>query len=211
VQDENIMGYIATLKRIRNGRTNYRKRAALLLSRRRFVTITVSDENVHAQLTYPMKKGDVTITSSHSRELARFGWKGSLNSLPACYLTGLLLGKKSLKKDVDEAVLYTGKNTFTSRVAACLKGIIDSGMNIPASDSSFPPEDRLVGDHIAKYAKILQDEDKESYSRRFSRLIANNFDPTSYSNHVHQVKDAIVSSPGLDTVVEEKNDRGNVN
>ncbi|MGB8085966.1 MAG: 50S ribosomal protein L18 [Nitrososphaeraceae archaeon] len=188
------MGYIATLKRIRNGRTNYRKRAALLLSRRRFVTITVSDENVQAQIAYPMSKGDVTITSSHSRELTRFGWNGSLNSLPACYLTGLLLGRKSLRKEVDEAVLYTGKNQFTSRVAACLKGIIDSGMKVPASDSSFPPEERLVGNHIAEYARILRDENKDAYNSRFSRLIANNFDPTQYSSYVHKVKDAIASS-----------------
>ena len=188
------MGYIATLKRIRNGRTNYRKRAALLLSRRRFVTITVSDENVQAQIAYPMSKGDVTITSSHSRELTRFGWNGSLNSLPACYLTGLLLGRKSLRKEVDEAVLYTGKNPFTSRVAACLKGIIDSGMKVPASDSSFPPEERLAGNHIAEYARILRDENKDAYNSRFSRLIANNFDPTQYSSYVHKVKDAIASS-----------------
>lgn len=188
------MGYIATLKRIRNGRTNYRKRAALLLSRRRFVTITVSDENVQAQIAYPMSKGDVTITSSHSRELTRFGWNGSLNCLPACYLTGLLLGRKSLRKEVDEAVLYTGKNQFTSRVAACLKGIIDSGMKVPASDSSFPPEERLVGNHIAEYARILRDENKDAYNSRFSRLIANNFDPTQYSSYVHKVKDAIASS-----------------
>lgn len=194
------MGYIATLKRIRNGRTNYRKRAALLLSRRKFVTITVSDENVQAQIAYPMSKGDVTITSSHSRELTRFGWNGSLNSLPACYLTGLLLGKKSLRKKVDEAILYTGKNPFTSRVAACLKGIIDSGMKVPASDSSFPPEERLVGNHIAEYARILQDENKDAYNSRFSKLIANNFDPTQYSIYVHKVKDAIVSSDGIDSV-----------
>jgi large subunit ribosomal protein L18 len=198
------MGYIGTLKRIRNGRTNYRKRAALLLSRRRFVTITVSDENVQAQIAYPMAKGDVTITSSHSRELTRFGWNGSLNSLPACYLTGLLLGKKSLRKDLDEAVLYTGKNPFTSRVAACLKGIIDSGMKVPASDSSFPPEERLVGNHIAEYARILQDENKDAYNNRFSRLIANNFDPTQYSSYVHKVKDTIATSNGLGKIADEE-------
>ena len=173
---------------------------SLLLSRRKFVTITVSDENVQAQIAYPMSKGDVTITSSHSRELTRFGWNGSLNSLPACYLTGLLLGKKSLGKKVDEAILYTGKNPFTSRVAACLKGIIDSGMKVPASDSSFPPEERLVGNHIAEYARILQDENKDAYNSRFSKLIANNFDPTQYSSYVHKVKDAIASSDGIDSV-----------
>jgi large subunit ribosomal protein L18 len=206
VKDENIMGYIATLKRIRNGRTNYRKRSALLLSRRRFITITISDENVQAQIGYPMAQGDVTITSSHSRELTKFGWNGSLNSLPACYLTGLLLGKKSLQKNTDEAVLYTGKNPFTSRVAACLKGIIDSGMKVPASDSSFPPEDRLLGDHISEYARILQDQNKDDYNSHFSKLIANNFDPTQYSSYVRKVKDAIASSSELSEATEKISD-----
>ena len=206
MEDENIMGHIATLKRIRNGRTNYRKRSALLLSRRRFITITVSDENVQAQIAYPMAHGDVTIASSHSRELTKFGWNGSLNSLPACYLTGLLLGKKSLRTNIDEAVLYTGRNPFTSRVAACLKGIIDSGVKVPASDSSFPPEDRLVGNHISEYARILQNQNQDHYTSHFSRLIANDFDPTQYSNYVHKVKDAIASSSELRETTEKIND-----
>lgn len=187
------MGYISTLKRIRNGRTNYRKRAALLLARSKFITVTVSDENVQAQVGYSLSGGDVTITSSHSRELTRYGWNGSLNSVPACYLTGLLLGKKSLQKEVDGAILYTGKNSFTSRVAACLKGIIDSGMKVPASEDSFPSEDRLAGNHIAEYARMLQEDNKEAYNSRFSRLIANNFNPVEYPIHVQKVKDQIVS------------------
>jgi hypothetical protein len=47
--------------------------------------------------------------------------------LPACYLTGLLLGKSSFK-GIENAVLYTGRDTFTLRTAACLKGIIDGGI-----------------------------------------------------------------------------------
>jgi large subunit ribosomal protein L18 len=93
---------------------------------------------------------------------------------------------------------------FTSRVAACLKGIIDSGMKVPASDSSFPPEERLVGNHIAEYARVMQDENKDAYNSHFSRLIANNFDPTQYSSYVQKVKDAITSSNGLNKVTGEE-------
>jgi large subunit ribosomal protein L18 len=196
------MSYIATLKRIRNGRTNYRKRAALLLARSKFITITVSDENVQAQVAYSLSTGDVTITSSHSKELTRYGWNGSLNSIPACYLTGLLLGKKSLLKEVGEAILYTGRNSFTSRIAACLKGIIDAGMKVPASEGSFPPEDRLSGNHIAEYARMLQEEDKDMYTSRFSKLIANNFNPMEYPTYVKKVKDQIVSSDSVATIAE---------
>jgi large subunit ribosomal protein L18 len=196
------MSYIATLKRIRNGRTNYRKRAALLLARSKFITITVSDENVQAQVAYSLSTGDVTVTSSHSRELTRYGWNGSLNSIPACYLTGLLLGKKSLHKEVGEAILYTGRNSFTSRIAACLKGIIDAGMKVPASEGSFPPEDRLSGNHIAEYARMLQEEDKDMYTSRFSKLIANNFNPMEYPTYVKKAKDQIVSSDSAATIAE---------
>jgi large subunit ribosomal protein L18 len=198
------MSHIATLKRIRNGRTNYRKRAALLLARSKFITITVSDKNVQAQVAYSLSTGDVTITSSHSRELTKYGWNGSLNSIPACYLTGLLLGKKAVHKEVGEAILYTGRKSFTSRIAACLKGIIDAGMKVPASEGSFPPEDRLSGIHIAEYARMLQEEDKEMYTSRFSKLIANNFNPTEYPIYVQKVKDQIVSSESVATTAERE-------
>ena len=190
------MGYVAILRRIRNGRTNYRKRAALILSRRKFITITISDENIHVQVAYTMSKGDVTVTSSHSRELTKYGWNGSLNSIPACYLTGLLLGKKCLQRGIDEAILYTGKNSFTSRMAACLKGIIDSGVKVPASDSSFPTEDRIFGKHIAEYARILQEESTEVYNSHFSRLVENKFNPIEYPTYVQKVKETIVSTIG---------------
>jgi large subunit ribosomal protein L18 len=73
-------------------------------------------------------------------------------------------------------------------------------MKVPASESSFPPEERLVGNHIAEYARLLQEENKEAYNSRFSRLITNNFDPTQYSSHVQKVKDSIVTSNGFDEV-----------
>jgi hypothetical protein len=62
----------------------------------------------------------------------------------------------------------------------------------------------LVGTHIAEYAKILQDENKDAYNSHFSRLIANDFDPTQYSSYVRKVKDAIISSNKLDKVAGKK-------
>jgi large subunit ribosomal protein L18 len=182
--------YVQTLKRIRSDKTNYRKRAALLIGRHSFVTVKVSDQNVAAQVLKPTPTGDIVIASAHSRELARQDWKGAFNNLPACYLTGLLMGKKTLEKGVKNAVLYIGKDHFTSRVAACLKGIVDSGVTMPVSEESLPPEERITGRHIAKYASTLK-EDQEEYNSRFSAILKNGLKPEDYPTHFEEVRSKI--------------------
>src|SRR5688500_16070073 len=169
------MSYIHTLKRIRERKTNYHKRSSLLLSKKRFITIKVTNQNILTQVLEPSITGDKVITSAHSTNLAKLGWKGSLNSLPACYLTGLLLGKKASFKGIDNAILYTGKDAFTERLSACLKGIIDGGIEIPSSEDSFPSIERLSGEHIANYASSLK-TDSETYNKRFSTIIKNDFE-----------------------------------
>ena len=187
------MTYVQTLKRIRSDKTNYRKRAALLIGRHSFVTVKVSDQNVAAQVLKPTPTGDIVIASGLSRELAKQDWKGAFNNLPACYLTGLLMGKKTLEKGVKNAVLYIGKDHFTSRVAACLKGIIDSGVTMPVSEESLPPEERITGRHIAKYASTLK-EDQEEYNSRFSAILKNGLKPEDYPTHFEEVRSKISGS-----------------
>lgn len=182
------MTFVRTLKRIRLDKTNYRKRAAVIIGRHSFVTVKVTDQNVAAQMLKPTPTGDLVVASAHSRELAKqHGWKGSTNSLPACYLTGLLLGKKALEKGTGKAILYIGKDHFTTRVAACVKGIADSGVNIPMSDESFPDYDRLSGQHIAEYAGALKG-DQGAYNARFSALLKNGLKPEDYPVHFEEVR-----------------------
>ena len=184
------MTYNLTLKRNRQLKTNYRKRASLLLSRRDFVVVKISDQNVSCQFLKPNLKGDIVISSSHSRELRKYGWKGSMNSLPACYLTGLLLGKKSIAKGTDNAILYTGRDSFTSRIAACLKGIVAAGVNVPVSKDSLPSDERTNGKHIAEYAKILKG-DQAKYNSIFSALIKEGLNPEEYPSHFEATKEKI--------------------
>jgi large subunit ribosomal protein L18 len=186
----NTMTYNPTLKRNRQLKTNYRKRAALLLSRRHFIVAKVSDQNVFCQFLKPTLKGDIVISSAHSRELRKYGWKGSTNSLPACYLTGFLLGKKSLAKGSDNAILYTGRDSFTSRVAACLKGIVAAGVNVPVSEDNLPSDDRINGKHIAEYAKILK-ADEAKYNSVFSARIKEGLNPEEYPSHCETTKQKI--------------------
>ncbi|HVX03182.1 MAG TPA: 50S ribosomal protein L18 [Nitrososphaera sp.] len=183
------MTYVRTLKRIRLDKTNYRKRAAVIVGRHSFATVKVTDQNVAAQILKPTPTGDLVIASAHSHELAtKHGWKGSTNSLPACYLTGLLLGKKALEKGTGKAVLYIGKDHFTTRVAACAKGIADSGVNIPISEESLPDADRISGQHIADYASSLKANGEEEYKSRFSALLKNGLNPEEYPAHFEEVR-----------------------
>jgi large subunit ribosomal protein L18 len=181
------MSYVHTLKRIRTHKTNYRKREALLISKLDFVTIKISNQNVIAQVLKPEIQGDIVRVSTHSRELRRYGWKGSLNSLPACYLVGLVLGRKALKKGVDKAVLYIGNKPFTSRIAACMKGIVQAGINIPISSESYPTEHRLNGQHIAEYALKIKTEDINKYNKYFSSLLKEGLVPENYQSHVEEI------------------------
>jgi large subunit ribosomal protein L18 len=140
-----------------------------------------------AQVLKPLAMGDTVVTAVRSIELLKYGWKGSMNSIPACYLTGLLLGKRSLEKGMNNLVLYTGKGSFTSRVAACLKGIIDAGVSIPVSEGSLPNIERISGGHIAQYAALLK-KDKEKYNSHFSYLLKNDCIPESYPHYFEEVR-----------------------
>lgn len=186
------MNYVHTLKRIRERKTNYHKRSSLLLSKKRFITIKVTNQNILTQILEPSITGDKVIASAHSNNLPKFGWKGSLNSLPACYLTGLLLGKKGIFKGIDNAILYTGKDTFTERISACLKGLIDGGIEIPSSEDSFPSSERISGEHISAYASSLK-SDAETYNRRFSTIIKNGLNPENYKSHFEDCKEKIMN------------------
>ncbi len=188
------MTFTRTLKRIRKDRTNYRKRAAIIIGRHSFATVRVTDQNVSAQVIKATSTGDLVIASAHSHELAKHGWKGATNNLPACYLTGLLLGKKALEKGTSKAVLYIGKEHFTTRVAACAKGIADSGVNLPISDESVPSEERMSGQHIADYANSLKSDEQE-YKTRFSALLKNGLKPEDYPAHFEEVRTKISGKP----------------
>jgi large subunit ribosomal protein L18 len=195
--------FVHTLKRIRSDKTNYRKRAAIIIGRHSFATVRVTDQNVSAQVIKTTPTGDLVVASAHSHELAKHGWKGSTNNLPACYLTGLLLGKKALEKGTTKAVLYIGKEHFTTRVAACAKGIADSGVNMPISEESVPDEERIAGQHIADYANSLKSDEQE-YKSRFSAVLKNGLKPEEYPAHFEEVRSKISGKPAEPRAPKEK-------
>jgi len=142
------MVYSQILRRLREEKTNYRKRKHLLMGRRDYITVQISSENTLVQIHKPEMQGDKVLASAHSRYLLGKGWKGSRKNIPAAYLTGYLAGKKALGKGVQAAVLYSGTRKYTQRMAAALKGVIDAGLQVPADSETFPNEDRISGKHL---------------------------------------------------------------
>ena len=120
----------------------------MLMGKRDFITVNISNQNTQVQILTPGMTGDKVISSAHSRYLIEKGWKGSRKSVPAAYLTGYLAGKKALGKGAKGAILYTGTKRYTQRMAAALKGVVDAGLEVPANEETFPPQDRLNGEHL---------------------------------------------------------------
>ena len=150
------MVYSQILRRLREEKTNYRKRRHLLMGRRDYITVQISNENTLVQIHKPEMQGDKVLASAHSRYLLGKGWKGSRKNIPAAYLTGYLAGKKALGKGVKTAVLYSGTRKYTQRMAAALKGVIDAGLEVPADSETFPNGERITGKHL----KVQNEVDK---------------------------------------------------
>tara|TARA_B100001750_G_scaffold96013_1_gene75859 strand:+ start:1201 stop:1689 length:489 start_codon:yes stop_codon:yes gene_type:complete len=142
------MAYSKMLKRIRNEKTNYKKRKIMLMSKRDFISVNVTNENTQVQILKPEISGDKVVASSHSRFLIKEGWKGSRKNIPAAYLTGYSVGKKALAKGVNNAIVYSGTRKYTQRMAAAVKGVVDAGIKVPSDEETFPPEERINGDHL---------------------------------------------------------------
>jgi len=142
------MAYSVILRRLREEKTNYKKRKLMLMSRADFITVQISNENTLVQIHKPQFAGDKVVASAHSRFLISKGWKGSRKNVPAAYLTGYMAGKKALASGTTSAILYSGTRRYTQRMAAALKGVIDAGLEIPASEETLPADERINGEHL---------------------------------------------------------------
>ena len=152
------------LRRLREEKTNYKKRGTMLTGKRDFITVNITNQNTQVQILTPGMTGDKVVASAHSRYLLEKGWKGSRKSVPAAYLTGYLAGKKELGKGAKDAIMYTGTRRYTQRMAAALKGIVDAGVKVPADEKTFPPNERINGEHLTvknEISKIKSSIDSE--------------------------------------------------
>ena len=158
--------YTVQYRRKREGKTNYRKRMELLKSGKPRLVVRLFLKNIIAQIIEFDKRGDRTIASATGYELEKLGWHFPKGNVPAAYLTGLLVGRKGLKKGIKEAVLdIDGKTPLKgTRMFACLKGAIDGGLAVPHSEDVFPSEERLMGEHIKKYFELGKWNSKSQFA-----------------------------------------------
>jgi large subunit ribosomal protein L18 len=185
---------IMPYRRKREGKTDYKRRLALLLGNKPRLVIRRSGKNTLLQLVEYSRAGDRVVASAHTSQLKKYGWVTSRSNLPAAYLTGILLGRLALQKKISEAVVDIGLQNSTkgSRLYAALKGALDAGLKIPHSEEVLPKQERIVGAHIASYAKKLKQESPERFQRQNSQYLANKIAPESYQEYFERVKEQIV-------------------
>jgi len=152
--------FTVQFRRKREGKTNYKKRLRLLLSKKARLVLRPSLMGMSAQVIEFFPEGDKIIVSAHSRKLKELGWKFHKGNIPAAYLTGLLIGTKAKEKGIKEAVLDLGlrKPVKGSRLFACLKGAVDGGLKVTHSDKIVPTNERISGKHISdEMVKVFND------------------------------------------------------
>lgn len=176
-------------RRKAEGKTDYRQRIKLLLSKKPRLVIRKSLKNITLQVIEFDPVGDKVLVAANSGELVKHGWKGNTNNLPACYLCGFLLGKKAQKKKVGDCILDIGMQTSVKGCAvyAALKGAIDAGLKVAHSKEIFPDDTRIKGDHIAAYAKLLK-ADNAKFDRQFAGHIKRNLDAEKLVLHFTEMK-----------------------
>lgn len=143
--------YRVPYRRRREGRTDYRRRLALLKGERPRAVVRKSLDHLTVQLVRFDPKGDRVVAAAHSKELARLGWPGSAGNVPAAYLTGYLLARRAQDAGVKEAILDLGVHPPSrgSRVFAALRGMTDGGLAVPHDEAVLPSEERVRGAHIS--------------------------------------------------------------
>lgn len=187
--------YRVPFRRRREGKTDYKARKALVISRFPRVVTRGSLKHVTVQIIKATLTGDKVIASANSQELKNFGWKAAYGNLPSAYLTGLLCGTRAVAKNVKKAVADIGLHQPTkgSRAFASLKGAIDAGLDVTQNKEKLPSEKRLKGQHIADYAKNLASTNTELYEKTFSEYLARKLSPEKLPEHFEAVKGKIVT------------------
>lgn len=136
-------------RRRREGRTNYTKRLILLRGGYPRLVVRKTNRYLILQIVESAGAQDKVLISVSTKDLLKYGWPvekaGSLKSLGAAYLSGLLLGKKIKGKIDSRVILDSGliPNTKGSRVYAAVKGVKDAGIEIDVGEEVVPPLEKI--------------------------------------------------------------------
>ena len=145
-------------KRKKQKKTDYKARMALLKSEMLRIVVRKTNKYIIIQAVETHQAQDKIFAGINSKELMKKGWdkkyKGSLKSVPAAYLTGLMLAEKIKNKkfilDIGLA-LHSPKN----RIYSAVKGLVDGGVDIRADKNIFPSQERIIGEHLKQELKLM--------------------------------------------------------
>lgn len=159
------MGLRTIKRRRRENKTDYKARRILLTSGMPRIVVRKTNKYFIIQAVESDEAQDKVLATVTSKELLKNGWDekagGSLKSVPAGYLTGLLMAKKLGKgkyiMDLGMARTFKG-----GRVFSVVKGLVDGGLDIPANEKIFPTEERLNGEHLKDDVKTMIAKVKEA-------------------------------------------------
>lgn len=133
-------------RRRRESKTNYTKRLILLKSNLPRLVVRKTNKYILLQIVESVNAQDKITQVVSTKELLKHGWPkekaGSLKSLAAAYLAGILLAKKAGDKKV---ILDTGlvPSTKGSRVYAAVKGAAEGGLDVPHNEEILPTDEMI--------------------------------------------------------------------
>ncbi len=138
-------------RRRRENKTDYLKRLKLLKSDKPRLVFRKTNKYIIAQYVLSDEAQDKIEFGVNTKNLLKYGWpesaKGSLKSISASYLLGYLVAKRILKEKREKPILDFGmiQSLHKTKVFAFIKGLIDSGLDIPTKEEAFPEEERIKG------------------------------------------------------------------
>jgi large subunit ribosomal protein L18 len=182
--------YRVEFKRRKAGVTDYRSRLRLIESEKPRIVVRITNNHISAQIIVINPLGDLTLVSAHSSELKKIGWLGNCKNVSAAYLTGFLCGKRALKNKIDESILDIGLKSSKKgvKVFSVLKGVLDAGLLVPHNEIVLPADNRIKGEHVAEYAKNLNEE---QLNKKFSHYIDKGLQPKDLPKHFEVIKQKI--------------------
>jgi len=181
----------------------------------RFI-VRITNKDIITQVAYSTIQGDRIMCAAYAHELPRYGIKCGLTNYAAAYAVGLLCARRLLTK-LNLADAYQGveeadgemfaveenddgprpfrcfldiglhRTTTGAKIFSVMKGAIDGGLEIPASESgkrlcgyddgskeldTEMLNGHIHGEHISDYMTDLEEEDPEELKRKFSRYLA---------------------------------------
>ena len=155
-------------RRRKSGKTDYGKRNKMLRGNLPRIVFRRTNRYIIGQYVSTKEAHDKIEIGVTSKELKKFGWpekmEGSLRSITASYLTGLLIGKRIIKEKKEMPIFDFGMISSKSKTRpyAFLKGLVDAGLKINHDKKVFPEEDRIKGKHL-----------KEDFSGMFEKIKMN--------------------------------------